>query len=205
MIIYGSRTLTSKDRAVTFYCPKCSNHREGWQMSMKRWFALYFIPIFPMYSQGEHVECGSCGGTYDLEILSYDPEAEQRETRANFRLLMVMGVAASGKRESQYLKAVQKAYFDLFEETIPVPNLEAEFRHAMDMRDSYRDVFQIKGRDLNAKGKQLLLQIVAQILSACGPISEGDKDIVRQIGRTYNLPNDYIESIFAAIVPNLYS
>lgn len=205
MIIYGSRTLTSKEHAVSFYCPTCSDHRQGWQMSLKRWFALYFIPIFPMYSQGSHVECGSCGGTFDNEILNYDPEAERRETRANFRLLLVMGVAASGKREPQYLQAIQKAYFDLFEETVPLPNLETELRHAMDMRESYLDVFQIKGRDLNGKGKQLLLQIVAQILSAMGPLSESDKSIVRQIGRTYNLPGNYVESIFASIVPNLYS
>lgn len=205
MIIYGTRTLSSKDRQVTFHCPTCSGPRHGSIVSQRRWFTLYFIPIFPVYSQGEHAECGSCGGTYETSILNYDPTAEQAATRLNFRLLLVMGLAASGRTGPQYMEAVQKAYFDLFEETIPLAQLETDLQNARSSGSDYRDVFLLKGRDFSDRGRQLLTQMVAQILSAAGPLQENDKEIVRQIGVTFKLPKPFVDSVFTSIVPNLYS
>lgn len=205
MIIYGTRTLSSKNRHVSFHCPRCSTAREGAVVKQTRWFTLYFIPVFPVYSQGEHAECGSCGGTYGTEILNYNPAAEQAETHLNFRLMLVMALAASGKTSSIYLDAVKKAYEDVFEDQLAPGMLEQDLRHALNAQADYRDVYTMKGRNLSDKGKVLLLQMVTQILATAGSLSENDKTIVRQIASVLTLPSTYAEAAFGSIVPNLYS
>lgn len=69
MIIYGFRT---RERAVgggEFVCPCCKFQRSYSEVESKRWFALYFIPIFPVYYQGRHVQCHTCGQSFGLEVI----------------------------------------------------------------------------------------------------------------------------------------
>jgi hypothetical protein len=77
MIIYGSRTMTSTRGQGDFFCPLCKRQRGFSHVSNTRWFTLYFIPIFPIYKQGEYVQCNSCGEGFAMEVLSMPAESFQ--------------------------------------------------------------------------------------------------------------------------------
>jgi hypothetical protein len=81
MIIYGSRTISKTQGTGVFLCPLCKMQRPYRHQVNKRYFTLYFIPLFPMYNQGDHVECNACGEGFATEVLSLAAElqAEIRE------------------------------------------------------------------------------------------------------------------------------
>jgi len=54
MIIWGRRALTSTVFRGTSYCPECSQQRAYSRRRMRRFFTLYFIPLFPTKTLGEY-------------------------------------------------------------------------------------------------------------------------------------------------------
>jgi len=69
MIIWGWRTLTSTVFRGSFFCPECAQQRAYSRRRMRRFFTLYFIPLFPTKTLGEYIECDACKSAYKDKIL----------------------------------------------------------------------------------------------------------------------------------------
>ncbi len=79
MIIWGSRTRFSTTDEGVFYCPAERGNRPFQKTMAKRWFTLYFIPVFPTKELGEVVECQMCQGQFNtgvLDLRTVTPEPE---------------------------------------------------------------------------------------------------------------------------------
>src|SRR6266849_409710 len=85
MIIFGSRGIRMKGGSGTFFCPRCQGSRQYTQRKMRRFFTLYFIPIIPLDVMSEYVECNFCQGTFQPDVVNYDPRADQRRVDAQVR------------------------------------------------------------------------------------------------------------------------
>jgi zinc-ribbon family len=70
MIIYGYRSREIVQGTGNFYCPKCETQRPYKHKKIVRYFTLFFLPLFPLGTLSEYVECGVCGRTYKPEILT---------------------------------------------------------------------------------------------------------------------------------------
>ncbi len=69
MIIFGSRNrITDLDQG-TFACPRCQTNQRFQRRLSRRWFTLYFMPIFPVESGTEFVECGLCASAWKPSVL----------------------------------------------------------------------------------------------------------------------------------------
>lgn len=84
---------------------------------VRRFFTLYFIPCIPLNVLGEYVECPKCRGTYDPEVLKYDPGAEQRQFQALFfvgvKRVMIGMLLADGEVENAEVAMVKSQYEEL--------------------------------------------------------------------------------------------
>ncbi len=69
MIIFGSKVRYKTVDRGQFYCPTCKTTRPYERKTGKKYFTLYFIPVIPMDSLGEIVECQTCGLAYKPEVL----------------------------------------------------------------------------------------------------------------------------------------
>ena len=63
-----------KDRRSTvdtgrFRCPNEGGERRYEHVRIRRWVTLFFIPLIPLGSKGEHVRCQSCGTVYPPSTL----------------------------------------------------------------------------------------------------------------------------------------
>ena len=65
-IIYGSRSRNRVMGQMQNACPQCK--KEGFQtvVRSRRWFTLYFIPLFP-FSKKTSVHCNLCGFQYEMD------------------------------------------------------------------------------------------------------------------------------------------
>jgi transcription elongation factor Elf1 len=79
IIIYGSRGVTSELSSGDFHCPHCGNPSEYKLKQIRRFFTLFFIPIFPISSGVRFVECGHCGSQFEEAVLDYEPPSEEAQ------------------------------------------------------------------------------------------------------------------------------
>lgn len=69
LIIFGSRAVTGSKGTGSFVCPRCGPGAPYDHKRVRRFFTLYFIPLIPLRTVGEYIECGTCRTTYKPEVL----------------------------------------------------------------------------------------------------------------------------------------
>lgn len=69
LIIFGSRSVTGSKGTGSFDCPRCGTRRSYDHKRVRRFFTLYFIPLIPLRTIAEYIECDGCKGTYKPEVL----------------------------------------------------------------------------------------------------------------------------------------
>lgn len=65
LIIIGHRGITKCTRVGQFRCPACQKQRQYRYLQSKRWLTFFFIPVVPLITQWEVVECQSCSQEFD--------------------------------------------------------------------------------------------------------------------------------------------
>lgn len=70
MIIYGYKHREIQLGTGHFHCSRCEVQRPYRHKKIVRYFTLFFIPLFPLGTISEYVECQVCGRTYSSDILS---------------------------------------------------------------------------------------------------------------------------------------
>jgi hypothetical protein len=61
----------------TFLCPQCGADRAYKHRVGRRWFTLYFIPLFPVSGRvNEHVRCDTCQGMFTMAVLARPTSAQ---------------------------------------------------------------------------------------------------------------------------------
>ena len=70
IIIFGNKVRYKTISTGQFYCPQCKAKRDYELREARNWFAMYFIPVFPLNRLGEVVTCLSCGTNFQQDVLS---------------------------------------------------------------------------------------------------------------------------------------
>jgi hypothetical protein len=71
LIIWGFTILYKVLGDGAFFCPRCGADRAYRHRIGRRWFRLYFIPLFPVSGPvNEHVRCETCKGLFQMQVLA---------------------------------------------------------------------------------------------------------------------------------------
>lgn len=74
MIIWGSKARQRIIGNGVFFCPNCRLDSAYQHIRVSSYFTLYFIPLFPMSTLGEGIQCGKCGSQFNMSILELSRE-----------------------------------------------------------------------------------------------------------------------------------
>ena len=190
MIIWGSRGLTSTVEPATFHCPQWDLSQSGNVKQVRNFFTLYFIPIIPMNVAGRYVECTSCGGTYDENILSYDPEEERAEFNTQLLRVMVMAALADGAVDPYERQEMEKQYVKLAGLPVPAATLEQEIAWAQTSGGDLNSFVAHMTADLSPHGRALIVKLAFHTMSASGDLQEGHQTQLTRLAETLEIPQD---------------
>jgi hypothetical protein len=62
----------------TFHCQRCGGDREYRHRTGRRWFHICRVPLIPLGSTGEHVQCASCRTAYRVAVLALPTAAQMQ-------------------------------------------------------------------------------------------------------------------------------
>lgn len=79
-IVWGSRVRDVTVKQTPFYCPHCHRQRTGNHRRVRRYFTLYWIPLFPIETLVECVQCNTCTGQFEMGVLQLTPEQIEEAT-----------------------------------------------------------------------------------------------------------------------------
>ncbi|MDF1664124.1 MAG: TerB family tellurite resistance protein [Planctomycetota bacterium] len=195
IIVWGSRGINKTLAIGQFYCPQCEGEEGYKHIRVRNFFTLYFIPIIPMGTLGEYIECQHCQFTYKKAILCYDPDAEREKALAEFEIaitrVMVMVMLADGVIEDSELEVIQRIYLQLTERELSREELgeyieDLERVNLNDPRERRRLLRKMLG-SLNTNGCEMVVKAAFMVAAADGEILQGEQDMLEQIGVTLGI------------------
>lgn len=69
-ILVGIRSRVQEISGGQFYCARCDTIRPYTHKRLRNYLAVFFIPLVPLGTRGEYVECKVCLRTYTPEVLN---------------------------------------------------------------------------------------------------------------------------------------
>lgn len=67
MIIWGLKSRGKALGQFTLPCPNCHRDAVTAVSQSRRWFTLFFVPVFPISAKRSVARCGLCGFQYVLD------------------------------------------------------------------------------------------------------------------------------------------
>lgn len=195
MIIYGTRGKNVHTGGGEFTCPRCASEQTYKHFEVKNYFTLYFIPLIPMGTAGEYVECEGCAGTFAPEILTYDPEVERQETATTLRRLSVLFLLDVNRCTSSTLEAVQEIVGDAVGLDIEREDIATDVKQAQSASPDTKNFFKTQTTEFSDEGKFLLIITLRRILETESPLQEHEKTRLVELGKAIGLRAKHVKEI----------
>ena len=180
LIIFGLRVFYRTIAQGTFHCRRCGGDRGYRHRSGRRWFTLFFLPVIPLNSVGDHVQCTTCRTRYVAEVLSQPTTAQMQAAlpagmRAAVSAMLRSGDPASPVSRQRAIEAVIGAGTPGYDEAMLNADLMMPF-------DSIRPALYQVGAQLTVQAREWYLTEVIRIAMADGTLTEGERHASMAIG-----------------------
>lgn len=202
-IIFGTRGVTWTKERGQFFCPQCNGECDFRHKSVRRFFTLYFIPIIPLDLLGEYVECERCQGTYNIDILQYDPAAADNQVEALFMVamkqVMIAMLLADGVIDDNEVKELQATFEDLSGVPVTEQDLREEIAVIQAEGSGALELVSHLAPGLNAKGKEMVITAAYQIAVADGHFDDSESQLLEEIAAAMDVSSAHLRGILTEL------
>ncbi len=201
IFVWGSRGRTKSISQGDFFCPDCNSRRSYEMMEVKKWFTLYWIPVFPMEALGQYIECMGCKSTYNEQVLQYDPEAADARIEAAFviatKRVMFKMALADGEIDDAEIAEITSAFSNITGREIEAEDIAAELEAARADTSTVRDYLEDVAPHLNDSGKEIVLRAAIAVAKADGHVDPEEVSLLADLGSALDMPKAYAKGILA--------
>ncbi len=201
MIIFGTRGVKSTKEEGDFVCPQCASTQHYKYKKVTNFFTLYFIPLIPLGSAGEFVECQSCKGTFVPRVLDYDPSAGQKAFQSLYedamRHSMVLMMLADGEIDENEMIAVQAIINKFGHNDMSLDELEAYVKEVEARQEPIGTYLKKVGSSLNEHGKEMIIKCALAVASSDGHIDPSEIQLIQEMGQVLEMSKYHLKGLLS--------
>jgi hypothetical protein len=195
LIIFGLRVFYRTIAQGTFHCRRCGGDRQYRHRAGRRWFTLFFLPVIPLNTVGEHVQCTTCRTRYVTEVLSQPTTAQMQAAlpagmRAAASAMLRSGDPASAVSRQRAIEAVIASGVPNYDEAMLNADLMQPF-------EAIRPALNQVGGQLTVQAREWYLAEVIRIALADGPLSETERQAALAIGLDLGMTQAQVVGVVA--------
>ena len=195
LIIFGLRVFYRTIAQGTFHCRRCGGDRQYRHRAGRRWFTLFFLPVIPLTTVGEHVQCTTCRTHYVTEVLSQPTTAQMQAAlpagmRAAVSAMLRSGDPASPVSRQRAIEAVIGSGVPNYDEAMLNADLMQPF-------ETIRPALNQVGGQLTIQAREWYLAEVIRIALADGPLSETERQAALAIGLDLGMTQAQVVGVVA--------
>lgn len=199
MIIFGTTSLTRTGDKGTFHCPSCGAGTRYEQKRVRRFFTLYFIPLVPLDVLAEYIECQGCKGTYEPNVLSYDPEKEAARIRticeAAALRVMVRVMAADGRIADEEVETIRNTYRVLCKSELTPNEVAAEGATMLGSEGSIANDIVAAAPYLNNHGREVVVRAALLVAQADGELTTEESNQIVALAKALEVTPAHLSGI----------
>jgi hypothetical protein len=196
LIIFGLRVFYRTIAQGTFHCRRCGGDRQYRHRAGRRWFTLFFLPVIPLNSVGDHVQCTTCRTRYVTDALSQPTTAQMQAAlpagmRAAASAMLRSGDPNSPDARQRAIEAVTGAGLRGYDEAQLNADLTQPF-------EAIRPALNQVGAQLTVQAREWYLADVIRIGMSDGPLTEGERQAAVAIGLDLGMTQAQAIGVIAA-------
>jgi hypothetical protein len=206
ILIWGLRARAKALSTGEFFCSHCGTDRSYVLQQVRRWFTLFFIPLFPVGKPlGEQVRCSTCGTRFAPEVLNTPTSASFSENLRGAMRLAAVSMLAAGDRSNDAARtaavdAARKSGAENYDETWLTHDLEAL------QPSNLAEYLAPLAKGLNPQGKETFIEQVTRIGLADGPLTAPETQVLESLGAVLGISAAHLRGIMLTpITPQLPS
>ncbi|NJN14355.1 MAG: zinc-ribbon domain-containing protein [Planctomycetes bacterium] len=186
IIFFGTRGISSRLEVGEFHCPRCGPGSPYEHKRVRRFFHLWYIPLVPVGARQEFVECGTCKGAFDPEVLTRRvpeaaPEFDYAYQRGVLRAMVAVLPAAGEEQEAERLAEVRDLYRTETGVELGLPEVRSVLRQTEGEGDAVVEELKDLGRRLDALRRTRIIQATRRVAQRKGAPSEEIAALLRRI------------------------
>jgi uncharacterized tellurite resistance protein B-like protein len=199
LLIFGTRVRATAVSTGEFFCPRCGADRSYVLQRLRRWFTLFFLPIFPMgKSLGEQVKCSTCAGTFRPEVLNAPTTASFSENLRGAMRVASMSMLAAGDPNNTAARlaavnAALKSGAENYDDTWLVHDLAA--LDASQITNYLAPLAQ----GLSEQGKESFIEQVAAVGLADGPLTPSEMHVLETASGALGISAAHLRGIIVSL------
>jgi hypothetical protein len=180
LLIFGVRVCYWTIAQGAFYCDRCGGDRPCRQRAGRRWLTLIFLPVIPLNSVGDHVQCRTCRTRYETGVLAVPTAAQMLAAlpagiRAAASVILRADGPPSPAARQRAIAAVVTAGMPGYNQTILNGDLNLP---SVTITSALKEV----GEQLTIQAREWYLADVIRIVMSDGPLTEGERQAAVAIG-----------------------
>lgn len=202
-VIYGTKGITTSLGWGDFACPNC-----GWakrtfaRKSVRPYFTLYFLPLFPTGRGIEFLECQSCGGQFDERALAEAKDVRQVVDRTEYvehvKRLAVLAAMADGDANADEVAAIRAAYAEASDgRSLSKADVERELYLARLSRGGLAPYPRLFSGTLGTPEKEGVIRAVLAVALADGPIGDDERRFLEEVAAEMDVSAAHLRGIEA--------
>ncbi len=199
MIIFGTKGVTSTVKEGNFHCPQCNNNQHYRHRKVRKFFTLYFIPLIPLESAGEYVECRNCKGTFIPRVLEQGSQNDEfmalyEEAMRQSMIKMMLADGVIDENEKRLVIEIINRFGNNEINEIQLNTLiEANQK---DTKSVTYYLKQISG-SLNEHGKETIIKCALHVAFSDGDFDESEKQMVIEMGEALEMSSSHLKGIYS--------
>jgi tetratricopeptide (TPR) repeat protein len=147
-IFFGSRGLVGNNGpAVQGVCPRCRQETMIQSKSIRTWFTLFFIPIFPMSQKRVFSECSNCHARFGASPQQVSQQIDAGRAQRMQQTIAMYNSMRASPANSVTLNTLLLAYLEL-----------REFDQAVSAANAFQDALNASEQCMTTLGRVLIEQ-----------------------------------------------
>lgn len=204
MIIFGTRGVKSTIKSGDFHCPQCQNSKPYRHRKVTKFFTLYFIPLIPLGSAGEYVECGSCKGTFIPRVLENHPEKKEEFMAVYEQAIkhsMVLIMLADGEIDENEMNQVLAIFNKFGNKEIDLAQLSDYVKQVENEKEDVTTYLKKVAGYLNEHGKETVIKCGLSVAAADGNIDDSELKMIIEMGKALDMTALHVKGIINEMHP----
>jgi uncharacterized tellurite resistance protein B-like protein len=205
MTIWGSKARMSAEGGGRFFCPHCDVERAYFDQKVQTYFTMLYVPVFKVGKSSGFIECKTCKSTYAREVLSYDPERDDREFQAHFERavldVMILMMISDGAIDEQEVSTIVRVHHQLAGMAVSEDRIRARALEVQAESGSLQTYVANVAGHLNPDGKDMVLRALTMIAAADGVIAPEELAVLKDAGKALDIPRARIDAAINDLQP----
>ena len=179
----------------SFECPKCHQQRSYQRKAIKNWISIYFIPIIPIGSSGEVLQCTKCKIEFPAKSAPRSQASDSPTSEDFAEALLVLVALDRGTPNRTVVAKLQQLLSELREQPVSAETVAALILQGQSTRYSALEYARTTRAGISREDRIRAVVLIDELVRCPGEVHPAGLDLLDSISKALGISSTALNSL----------